>query len=229
MTTASATPAPAPPTPDEPLSVLLRSGTRDEHRAAETMGFIERLMSGAFGERGRAAYADLAAQQHAIYGALEQAGATVGATPAGAASGILFPELTRTPQIERDLEFLLGPGWAQEITLTPATERYVERLRALRGSLPRYAAHAYTRYLGDLSGGQIIRTMLQRHYGFGEEGLAFYRFEAIDKAKVFKDVYRERLDALRFDAEGRALVVTEAREAFRLNRAVFAALGETHL
>lgn len=225
--------APAPTTSaaasPETLSALLREGTREVHRAAESMGFIETLMSGAFGERGRAAYADLAAQQHAIYGALEAAGARIAATADGASAAIVFGELVRTPQIEQDLEFLFGASWADQIAVLPATARYVARLDALGDSLPLYAAHAYTRYLGDLSGGQVIRTMLQRHYGFGDEGVSFYRFEGIDKAKTFKDLYRERLDALRFDADGRAAVVAEAREAFRLNQSLFAALGDVHL
>lgn len=210
------------------LSSLLREGTRQVHREAETMGFIETLMSGGFGDRGKAAYADLAAQQLAIYGALEAASARIAATPEGAAAEIVFDELERTPQIEQDLEFLFGAEWAEKVTVLPATARYVARLDAI-DTLPQYAAHAYTRYLGDLSGGQVIRTMLQRHYGFGEEGVSFYRFDRIEKPKVFKDLYRERLDALRFDDEGRAAVVAEAQEAFRLNQALFAELGDIHL
>ena len=210
------------------LSTLLREGTRQVHREAETMGFIETLMSGGFGERGKAAYADLAAQLLAIYRALEAASARIAATPEGAAAEIVFAELERTPQIEQDLEHLFGADWTAKITVLPATARYVARLDEI-DSLPRYAAHAYTRYLGDLSGGQIIRTMLQRHYGLGDAGVSFYRFEGIEKAKVFKDVYRERLDAIRFDDEGRAAVVAEAQEAFRLNQALFAELGDIHL
>ena len=78
----------------------------------------------------------------------------------------------------------------------PATQVYVDRLAQTADSLPRYAAHAYTRYLGDLSGGQIIKRMLQRHYGFTSEGIAFYDFPRSTRLKPFKDVYRERLDAL---------------------------------
>ena len=82
------------------LSTLLREGTRQVHREAETMGFIETLMSGGFGERGKAAYADLAAQQLAIYSALEAASVRIAATPEGAAAQIVFAELERTPQID---------------------------------------------------------------------------------------------------------------------------------
>ena len=57
------------------------------------------------------------------------------------------------------------------------------------------------------------------------EGIAFYDFPEIHKLKPFKDVYRERLDALPLDDEARAAVVEEARLAFRLNADVFGELG----
>lgn len=215
-------------TTETTLSALLREGTRVEHEEAETMGFISTLMGGGFGERGRAAYADLAAQQYAIYGALERASAQARELDGGAQ--IVFDELVRTPQIEDDLEFLLGPDWAGQITVLPETERYVARLGKIGSWLGGYAAHAYTRYLGDLSGGQVIKVMMQRHYGFKDAGLSFYTFASIPKVKVFKDDYRATLDSLHFSAaEERERVVDEAKLAFRLNQELFGALGKIHL
>jgi heme oxygenase len=205
------------------LSQRLREGTRPEHEQAEGSGFVERLMSGRLEV---AAYADLAAQQLAVYGALEDASAAVRADPQGAT--LVFDELTRTPEIEKDLAFLVGPDWAERVTIRPATERYVARLREVGASLPAYAAHAYTRYLGDLSGGQIIKRMLERHYGLSGDGLAFYTFAEIPKSKPFKDVYRERLDALDLSPAELDATVAEAKLAFRLNSAVFADLGAVH-
>lgn len=214
--------------PEATLSALLRAGTRSEHDQAENMGFISALMSGAFGDKGHAAYADLAAQQYAIYGALEQASAQIRTLDGGA--GIVFDSLIRTPQIEADLAFLLGEDWASQIRILPETERYVARLLEVGNWIGGYSAHAYTRYLGDLSGGQVIKVMLQRHYGFGDKGLSFYEFQDIPKVKVFKDVYRETLDTLVFaDDADRDAVVTEAKLAFRLNQELFGALGDIHL
>jgi heme oxygenase len=204
-----------------PLSVALREGTRGEHETAERSGFVELLMAG---DLDVAAYADLAAQQLAVYTALESAGA--GLEDHG---GLVFDELVRVPAIEQDLAFLYGPDWRAQIRVLPATATYVERLATAGDSLPHYAAHAYTRYLGDLSGGQIIKRMLQRHYGLESDGIAFYDFPQIHKLKPFKDVYRERLDALPLDDEQRAAVVEEACVAFRLNAAVFGELGSVHV
>jgi heme oxygenase (biliverdin-producing, ferredoxin) len=208
---------------DVPLSALLREGTRTDHAAAETERFIEQLMSGALT---RAAYADLAAQQLAVYEALEGASTDVRADDRGA--GLVFDELTRVPAIERDLAFLYGPSWREEIRILPATRAYADRVREVGGSLPHYAAHAYTRYLGDLSGGQIVKRMIERHYGLADGGLAFYTFPDIPKVKVFKDAYRDRLDQLALGPAEVAATVSEAQLAFRLNRAVFSALAEVH-
>ncbi|WP_166843893.1 heme oxygenase (biliverdin-producing) [Isoptericola sp. BMS4] len=206
-----------------PLSARLREGTRAEHAEAESEGFVERLLAGDLDVH---AYADLAVQQHAIYTALERAGERMRHDDRGRA--LVFDALTRVPAIERDLAHLYGPGWRDTARVLPATEQYVDRLRAVGGDLPSYAAHAYTRYLGDLSGGQVVKRMLQRHYGLSVAGLEFYTFPAIDKVKPFKDLYRERLDALALDAAEADAAVAEAQVAFRLNRAMFVDLGVAH-
>lgn len=206
------------------LSSRLREGTREEHDSAESSGFISRLMSGGLSTD---AYVSLASQQFFVYSALEAIADDVRALPQG--SSLLFAELTRTPSIVRDLEHLVGPDWQSTVTALPATVRYVDALHASSTSLPRYAAHAYTRYLGDLSGGQIIKRMLERHYGLGPEGITFYSFDEIPKSKPFKDVYRERLDSLALDEQQLAEAVAEAKGAFRLNQDLFAELGALHV
>lgn len=218
------TDAAAPPDADLPLSARLRAGTRTDHEAAETTPFVEHLMSGALT---RDAYVDLAVQQHAVYVALEQVGDALLRTQPVAAT-VVLEELRRVPSIEDDLAFLVGPDWRARVRVLPATARYAAHLREHCTTLPRWAAHAYTRYLGDLSGGQVVQRMVQRHYGVGEDGLSFYRFTAAPRVKPFKDEYRARLDALPLTEEQRAEVVDEARRAFALNRDVFADLGAVH-
>ncbi|GAA4702673.1 heme oxygenase [Promicromonospora umidemergens] len=208
---------------DLPLSALLREGTRADHGAANSEDFIEQLMSGALD---RAAYADLSAQLLVVYEALEAASAAVRDDERGA--GLVFNELTRVPAIERDLAFLYGPSWREEIRILPATREYADRVREVSGSLPHYAAHSYTRYLGDLSGGQIVKRMMKQHYDLDGDGVAFYTFPDIPKLKVFKDAYRNELDGLDLDGDEVATTLAEAHHAFHLNRVVFTALAEIH-
>ncbi|WP_182112434.1 MULTISPECIES: heme oxygenase (biliverdin-producing) [unclassified Actinotalea] len=212
------------PLTDGPLSLHLRAATRAAHDRAERSGFVEALMGGRLTV---AAYAELAAQHHVIYGALEAAEPFVGADPAGAT--MIVPGLQRVPSIERDLAALVGPRWREEIPVLPSTERYAARLRDVAGTwVGGYVAHAYTRYLGDLSGGLAIKAILQRSYGVPDEAVSFYTFPTIPKPKLFKDEYRARLDALPFDAAERERVAAEAAVAFELNTALFAELGERH-
>ncbi|GHS90020.1 biliverdin-producing heme oxygenase [Actinomycetota bacterium] len=211
--------APAPP----PLSTLFREGTRDEHRAAESAGFVEALMAGRLP---RAAYADLAAQLHVVYDAIEAVGDELSRTAVGAT--VVFPELVRVPALEADLKFLVGPDWAERVRILPATRRYADRVRETGAEPALWAAHAYTRYLGDLAGGQAIARAMAQHYGLDRDGLRFYAFEQIPRPKAFRDLYRSRLDALPLDDAGRDAAVREARAAFAHNRAVFADLGTVH-
>ena len=130
------------------------------------------------------------------------------------------------PAIETDLEFLIGPDWFERIAPLDATRTYVDRIYAISGWAGGFVAHHYTRYLGDLSGGQVIRTLLQRKFGFETNGVGFYLFAGIAKPKDFKDTYRAQLDAVDWDEAERERVLAEVNRAFELNRGVFAALGE---
>jgi heme oxygenase len=110
--------------------------------------------------------------------------------------------------------------------MLPATAAYVGRLSGIDPTdLPRYLAHHYTRYLGDLSGGQAIARLVARHYGAREDQLSFYRFDGIDTVP-FKREYREGLDHLGFDESQVATFLAEASESFRLNSALFADLAQ---
>ena len=84
------------------------------------------------------------------------------------------------------------------MTPLPATAEYIARLNDIEATkdVARLLAHHYVRYLGDLSGGQVIGRMMQRHYGVSDECVTFYRFAEIPKTKPYKDNYRAALDVL---------------------------------
>jgi heme oxygenase len=199
------------------LAERVRTVTRDDHAAAESTPFVTELMAGRLTV---SAYARLASQHYFIYEALEEGGAALADDPAAAPFVAL--DLDRLPAIRRDLAFLLGPAWRAHFEPLPATAGYASRLRevAREGWAAGYVAHHYTRYLGDLSGGQLIRRALERGYGLGDEGTAFYAFPGIAAGAV-KRRYRELLDAAPWDEPERDRFVAEVSLAFRLNKAVF--------
>lgn len=199
-----------------PFSQVVRERTRAVHTETEGADFIAELMAG---KRSRADYAALLSQLYFVYEALESVASSL-ETDAVAAT-FVTAKLTRLPAIECDLEFLSGPGWRQGITPLHATRQYVQRIHEMAAWPGGFVAHHYTRYLGDLSGGQIIRTMLQRHYGLGTNDVGFYVFPDIPKPKVFRDSYRAQLDSVAWDDAEKNRVVTEVDTAFRLNAALF--------
>jgi heme oxygenase len=82
--------------------------------------------------------------------------------------------------------------------------------------------HHYTRYIGDLSGGQILKAIAQKAMNLGEhDGLRFYEFDAIPDEKGFKTNYRATLDNLPIDQAMADRIVEEANHAFHLNMKMF--------
>lgn len=200
-----------------PFSEALRARTRGVHQESEGAVFMQDLMSG---KGSRNDYIALLAQHYFIYEALEEAAVRMADDPVAAL--FISPKLTRLPAIEADLEFLLGPDWRDRIAPLPSTTRYTARIREVgRGWPGGFIAHHYTRYLGDLSGGQIIRTLLQRQYGFETNGVGFYLFAEIAKPKLFKDTYRSQLDAVEWTDDERDRVIAEVALAFRFNTELF--------
>ncbi|MEV4277721.1 heme oxygenase (biliverdin-producing) [Actinoplanes xinjiangensis] len=204
------------------FSTRLRRATMVEHREAETRGFISRLMAGAVPMAG---FAALTAQYLAVYRELEAAGDRMRAG-AGLAAGFADPALIRVPSLEADLAHLYGPDWESTVTVLDSTRAYADRLRDLAAVSPtHFIAHHYVRYLGDLSGGQMIGRTLSNLYGLGEAGTSFYRFDKITDARAYKIAYRQRLDALTLPDDDATALIDEAQLAFRFNAAVFVELG----
>jgi heme oxygenase len=205
----------------ESLSVRLRTGTRVEHDTAQDAGFFDALVGGRLP---RDAYADLAAQHFFIYESLERAAAAM--TEDAIAGVFVFPELNRMPSLLADLEFLYGPTWHDRITALPATAGYCARLREVAFDRPPcFMAHHYTRYLGDLSGGQHIGKAVGTVYGLSTDGLRFFAFDGLHPP-TFRTRYRELLDAVSWRPEDERTFLDEVSEAYRLNIAVLRELGE---
>ncbi|MBW0017948.1 MAG: biliverdin-producing heme oxygenase [Mycobacterium sp.] len=207
-----------PPTAEaiRPFSVAMREGSQAEHDAAEASPFVSELLAGRVNERG---YADYLRRLRVVYGALDNAVRARRDDPLVAA--VYDPALERVQAIDDDLEHW-APGASREVE-SPAAQAYRERIgdASWGGAL---VAHHYTRYLGDLSGGQAIGKVLARTFDLGGSGLAFYEFPV--RPKPYKDSYRARLDRLDLDAEEIQRAVDEVKVAFGLNQALFDELAD---
>ncbi|WP_370368420.1 heme oxygenase (biliverdin-producing) [Mycolicibacterium sp. CH28] len=206
------------PTPEAAtsLSAAMRVGSADDHDAAEQAPFVTKLLDGDINPRG---YVDYLLRLRMIYAAIEDAVRSHRDDRLVAA--VYDPALERLSAIDADLDHW-APGIGRDID-SPAAQAYCDRVAGLSwgGDL---LAHHYTRYLGDLSGGQAIGRILDRTFCLGGAGLAFYEFPL--RSKPYKDDYRARLDGLGLDTADVTRVVDEVKVAFRLNQAVFAELGD---
>ncbi|GHD81514.1 heme oxygenase [Salinibacterium amurskyense] len=201
-----------------PFSQALRERTWSSHGDSEGADFMKDLMTG---KGTRDDYIALVAQHYFIYEAIEAAAEQFSTDPV--AAPFITSQLTRLPAIEADLEFLIGANWRDQITALPTAAAYAARVReiAAQNWAGGFIAHHYTRYLGDLSGGQIIRTIMQRQFGFETNGVGFYLFDEIAKPKEFKNTYRDQLDAVEWDDAERDRVIEEVLAAYQFNTDLF--------
>ncbi|MFI6640088.1 heme oxygenase (biliverdin-producing) [Streptomyces sp. NPDC050504] len=205
------------------FSTLIRVASHEQHTEAETSTFMSDLLGGRLGVD---AYARYTEQLWFVYRALEDAADGLKDDPV--AGPFIQAELMRTAELERDLAHLRGPDWRAGARALPATAAYAARVEECARTWPAgYVAHHYTRYLGDLSGGQIIRDRAEKTWGFARkgDGVRFYVFEEITNPAAFKRGYRELLDAVDADDLEKQRIVDECKRAFAFNSAVFHELG----
>jgi heme oxygenase len=201
----------------------IRSATWARHEEAAGSPFLRALFEGTLDRDG---YVAMVAQHHAIYGVLEDAASAMDDDPV--AGPFVVRELHRGDALRRDLDALAGPDWRDAFAPSPATEAYCDRLREVCWGWPGgFVAHHYTRYLGDLSGGQVIRGAVERAYALeGGVGVEFYDFGAVGDLAAFKADYRARLDAAPWDDDERVRIVDEMLLAYDHNLAVLAELDQ---
>lgn len=199
------------------LAAKLREGTKKAHTAAENMGFIKCFLKGVVEKN---SYRKLAANFYFVYSAMEEEMERHKHHPV--VSKIYFPELHRKAALEQDLAYYFGANWRDQVTPSPATKDYVARIRDIGNTAPELlVSHSYTRYIGDLSGGQILKGIAQRALNLGEEGTAFYEFAQISDERAFKTKYRANLDEMPIDDATVDRIVQEAIDAFGMNMKLF--------
>ncbi len=203
----------------ESLSQLLRERTQDLHTEVEGLAYIKCFMKGGLDLE---TYTEQLESLYVIYDALE-AGLEKKKDHPGI-QPLYFPELFRKESLAKDIQFL--GGTVPTGNGPAAAAAYRLRMQELTQTAPALlTAHAYVRYLGDLSGGQILKRVVARLFSLeGAGGLAFYDFPAIADHQVFKEDYRSRLNALTDDASEQNALIGEARRAFEMTGAVFAEL-----
>jgi heme oxygenase len=200
------------------LATQLREGTSKAHSMAENVSFVKSFLSGVID---KSSYTSMLSNLYFVYLSMEEAMEKNKEHPC--IKPIYFPELNRTESLKEDLNFYYGEGWKTTLTPSPATQEYIIRISEISDKKPELlVAHAYTRYLGDLSGGQILKKIAQRAMNLqSTQGLAFYEFNTIDDEQLFKTNYKAALDKLPLNDEAMDQIVAEANVSFNLNMKMF--------
>ena len=196
----------------------IKEGTKKSHSAAENTSFVKSFLRGVVNKE---SYRGLISDFYFVYSALEEEVTKLKDHPV--VGSLDLPELRRKISLEMDVRYYYGPIWRSLIKPSEACERYVNRIREVAKNEPELlVGHHYTRYLGDLSGGQILKGIAEKAMELGDgEGLKFYEFQNIEDSKTYKQGYREKLNNLPIDQHQADAIIVEANYAFRLNMHMF--------
>lgn len=196
----------------EALADALRARTGALHREAERTGLVAALIQG---RASLAGYALWLRNLYPVYRALERS--LERHRQAAGVRRVVRPELYRAAALAADLAALAGGGW-RRLPLLPEGRCYARRLAdAGRSDPARLVPHAYTRYLGDLNGGRLLRRRLLEGLGLGDGCLSFYRFPEPPQPLALAVDYRRAIDAAGDELADWDPLLAEAEEAFRCN------------
>jgi heme oxygenase len=203
----------------KPLAAMLRRETWTDHERAQFSPFEMSLAEGTISKQG---YAELVLNILPVYEALEARVAELSDDPL--VGQFHIDELARVPFLKKDLAYFYADK--APVDLLPYTQEYVDRINSV-GPVG-FIAHHYTRFLADLSGGLMIYEALKRSWG-SDDGLAYYNFDAIGDPVGFKNAYRQALNDLPLDVEGKLEFIGEVMVAYEYNIEMGKSLAEKYL
>nr|QCI05680.1 Heme oxygenase [Cryptopleura ramosa] len=204
------------------LAQQLREGTTKSHSMAENVSFVKSFLGGVVDKK---SYRKLVANLFFVYVAIEEE--IEKNKDHIAVQSIYFPELYRRSSLVEDLEYYYGLDWSSHVEPSLATQIYVDRIHTVGFSQPELLiAHAYTRYMGDLSGGQILKKIAQNAMNLSNDlGTSFYNFKSIEDDTVFKNLYRDSLNNIPLNNQQIEEIIAEANISFNLNMKMFQELN----
>lgn len=208
-------PIASPLSAGEDLALALRQATAAAHAQAEREPLVAALMNGTVST---GTYLRWLVALHGLYEALER-----GLDAWDAA--LVPPAVHRTQFLQDDITYWCRHLRCPRPAAGPAAQAYAGHLASLSESAPALlAAHAYVRYLGDLSGGRLMHralTGLGGHAGPGTHpGLAFFVYPEGVSLALLRDQVRQGLRRAGRRTAPWAPVLDEAVDAFERHRAM---------
>ncbi|MFY7856588.1 MAG: biliverdin-producing heme oxygenase [Rubrivivax sp.] len=222
----SPSPAPHADAAPEPQSLpeALRRATADAHLQAERSPFVGTLLSGQIEPE---VYLRWLVALHGLYAALEQGLQAEWSASVATTCPHLPASVFRAKSVQDDITYWCGHLGCEAPVAGPVAAAYAEHLRVLAREAPaRLLAHAYVRYLGDLSGGRLMQKGLKHLGGQGtpddpslpHPGMAFFRYPEGNSLSELREQVRSVLAAAGNDLSDWQGVLDEAVDAFARHR-----------
>jgi heme oxygenase len=131
--------------------------------------------------------------------------------------------LFRTASLQTDI----AAFQASAVIESPAAEAYAMRIATLSKDNPLLLiAHAYNRYMGDLSGGRMLYKCVAKGLQVDDTHLNFYIFPDVPHTGEFKKEFRNQIDNLSLTPDQQDSFVAEVIAAFAYNGDIFLELDQ---
>ena len=198
------------------LSDLLKQKTSSIHQELESSTFVQQLFTGKLSST---EYYTYIKSLYDVYILLEEK--ILFDKETKFIRPIYFPELSRVSTIHKDINYLesiIDHSKIYNYTLD-SVRAYLKLIA--NASSHQLIAHCYVRYMGDLSGGQMLKKVVQKYYANdSEQGINFYTF-SIDNITAFKINYKEKMNSIKLSKIEQEEVLEEAEKAFFCNLCLF--------
>lgn len=200
----------------------LKSETLGIHRAVEEHSFVKALLTGEL--KPEEYFSHLVDLQY-IYEALEAA-LRISLEKEPRLESIYYKNLERSDELKKDLS---APEFMGLLSL-PSKEAilYRKHLEEISRTEPLLLiAHAYTRYLGDLSGGAILKNHIVKRW---PNAVNFYNFDALLKEHSLnskmelKNLYKAKMNSIDMTPRELNSLIKEGYSAFRFAGKLFDAI-----
>ena len=165
------------------LASKLREGTKQSHTMSENTAFMKCFLKGIVEEE---PFRKLIANLYFLYCAIEEELERHQHHPV--VGKIYFHELNRKANLEQDLAFYYGERWQDKIVASKEGRAYVDRIHEVAKTEPELLiAHAYVRYMGDLSGGQSLKKIIRSAMNLpADQGTRFYDFDQLPSVEAIR-------------------------------------------
>lgn len=198
-----------------PFINRMKDETLEAHDQSKDSGFAVTIMGGEWSPR---AFAEWQRALYPVYATLESILKKNRKDPN--LSVFDHRKLDRADRIYHDLS-TLGIDPVEDPSTLPSVPKYVNAVSSAGSSVPRIMAYHYTRYMGDMIGGQVIARSMREKYGMSDYSLTCYDFSELGDLYHYRKTYKTLLELIPWSTEEREEFVDEVKTAYEVNALLF--------